>query len=54
MWCFPDTERSFADVELKTKIDAFLAERRNKNTVYDKPESEVVDMHKEDNSMDTV
>ena len=39
-------------MELKAKIDAFLAERKNKNTVYDKPESEVVDMTKEDSSMD--
>lgn len=38
------------DVDLKARIDAFLAERKNKNTVYDKPESEIVNMDKE---MDT-
>ncbi|KAI0365724.1 ubiquitin conjugation factor E4 [Pilatotrama ljubarskyi] len=32
------------NVELKQRIDAFLAERRNKNTAYDKPEEEVVNM----------
>ncbi|EMD39878.1 hypothetical protein CERSUDRAFT_63413 [Gelatoporia subvermispora B] len=32
------------DVELKERIDAFLAERRNKDTVYDKPVEEVVKM----------
>lgn len=32
------------DVELKARIDAFLAERRNKNTAYDKPEGEIVNM----------
>ena len=36
-----------SDVELKARIDAFLAERKNKNTVYDKPEAEVVDMDKD-------
>ena len=33
-----------ADVELKERIDAFLAERRNKNTALDKPAEEVVNM----------
>lgn len=37
----------FADVALKAKIDAFLAERRTKNSVYDKPESEVVNMNQD-------
>jgi hypothetical protein len=32
------------DVELKAKIDAFLAERRNRHTALDVPESEVVRM----------
>ena len=32
------------DMELKARIDSFLAERRNKNTVYDKPEEDVVHM----------
>ncbi|KAI0769012.1 ubiquitin conjugation factor E4 [Trametes elegans] len=32
------------NVELKQRIDAFLAERRNKNTAYDKPVDDVVNM----------
>ena len=32
------------DVELKQRIDAFLAERRNKNTALDKPAEDVVHM----------
>ncbi|KAI0661957.1 ubiquitin conjugation factor E4 [Cubamyces menziesii] len=32
------------NVELKQRIEAFLAERRNKNTAYDKPVEEVVHM----------
>jgi ubiquitin conjugation factor E4 B len=32
------------DVELKAKIDAFLGERRNKNTALDIPEEDVVKM----------
>ncbi|GJE98441.1 Ubiquitin conjugation factor E4 [Phanerochaete sordida] len=40
------------NVELKAKIDAFLAERKNKNTAFDKPESELVDMHKDEDAMD--
>ncbi|OCH84192.1 ubiquitin conjugation factor E4 [Obba rivulosa] len=32
------------NVELKERIDAFLAERQNKNTAYDKPAEEVVKM----------
>ncbi|KAI0333659.1 ubiquitin conjugation factor E4 [Cubamyces sp. BRFM 1775] len=32
------------NVELKQRIDAFLAERRNKNTAYDKPVEDVVHM----------
>ena len=33
-------------MDLKARIDAFLAERKNKNTAYDKRESEVIDMNK--------
>ena len=36
--------RGRTDTELKERIDAFLAERKNKNTVYDKPEGEIVQM----------
>ena len=32
------------DIELKERIQAFMAERRNKNTALDKPEEEVVKM----------
>lgn len=32
------------DVELKQRIDAFLSERRNKNTAFDKPAEDVVNM----------
>ncbi|KAI0346029.1 hypothetical protein BDW22DRAFT_1353692 [Trametopsis cervina] len=32
------------DVELKARIDAFLSERKNRSTVYDKPEGDVVNM----------
>lgn len=34
----------FLDPELKERIDAFLAERRNKDTALDMPEEEVVKM----------
>ena len=30
------------DPELKQRIDAFLSERRNKNTALDKPANEIV------------
>ncbi len=33
-----------ADLDLKARIEAFLAERRNKNTAFDKPAEDVVDM----------
>lgn len=33
-----------ADVELKQRIDAFLAERRNKHTAYDVPAEDIVHM----------
>ncbi|KAL1950354.1 hypothetical protein VTO73DRAFT_5478 [Trametes versicolor] len=33
-----------ANVELKQRIDAFLSERRNKNTAFDKPAEDVVNM----------
>ena len=33
-----------ADVELKQRIDAFLAERRNKNTALDRPPEDIVHM----------
>ena len=32
------------DPELKQRIDAFLSERRNKNTALDKPPEEIVKM----------
>lgn len=32
------------DPELKQRIDAFLSERRNKNTALDKPPGEIVKM----------
>ncbi|THG98805.1 hypothetical protein EW026_g3438 [Hermanssonia centrifuga] len=32
------------DLDLKARIEAFLAERRNKNTAFDKPAEDVVDM----------
>jgi ubiquitin conjugation factor E4 B len=32
------------DYELKARIDAFLSERKNQDTVYDKPEGDVVHM----------
>ncbi|KAI0697911.1 ubiquitin conjugation factor E4 [Cytidiella melzeri] len=32
------------DLELKARIESFLSERRNKNTVYDRPEGDVVHM----------
>ena len=38
------TDDRFADVELKQRIDAFLAERRNKNTALDRPPEEIVHM----------
>ncbi|KAI0712081.1 ubiquitin elongating factor core-domain-containing protein [Earliella scabrosa] len=37
-------EEVIPNPELKQRIDAFLAERRNKNTAFDKPEAEVVHM----------
>lgn len=37
----------FVDVDLKARIDAFLAERRNKNTAFDKPVDEVVNVNME-------
>ena len=35
------TVRPIVDMELKQRIDAFLAERRNKNTALDRPPEEV-------------
>ena len=40
------------DVDLKARIDIFLSERKNKNTAFDKPESEIVDMHRDPAAMD--
>ncbi|KAI8994147.1 ubiquitin conjugation factor E4 [Trametes punicea] len=38
-------EAVIPNVELKQRIDAFLAERRNKNTAYDKPAEDLVHMN---------
>ena len=43
-YCIPSLLILPPDPELKQRIDAFLAERRNKNTAFDKPEAEVVHM----------